>query len=365
MASSMDDGDQQLLMNFCLQPFVECVRSESVAADDHSLANLVAMPGAARSRGFRVEHYVRPPVSLALDLCVAVSVSCVLLCPDLPAQAELRLELSGSSVRGNDQFRLSNGEVVRGGEGEIVVVLKNPMSWKRGIAPPTVSSVAVWQSYVRGVLERADVQPCWLKASPALSCCRHLKVRISRWTGTRPVTVKWMEIWGTLAPHCSQEETKLFQTNRKSCGVNDGGPSSYLSKTTVVPIPHYFQSPDLHLNPLHHWHPDDLLSSHDLANTKQSPSLCSSQEYNSSGGGAGTSVQRSECVCSEGKVECAGGSTPARILDEITCEVMVMPMLLPSGHCVDQSTLNKLARADSACGRPPTDPFTGNLTILL
>ena len=363
----MDSGQHQQLMNLFLEPFVERVMSESVTADDHSSANLMAMPGAARSRGFRVEHYVRPPVTLALDLCVAVTVSCVLLCPDLPTQAELRLELSGSNDRGTDQFRLCHGEVARGGDGEVVMLLKNPMSWKRSsdMTPLTVSSSeSVCRSYAGPMLARAHLQEYWLRANPVLSCCRHLKVRISRWTGTKPVTLKWMELWGSLSPNCSLEEAKLFQIkwNASAAGSAIAAPS--LSKTTVIPIPHYFHCPDdLHLNSAQHCQPNPLSN---LNKTKKSSSsLCSRPECSCSLKGAGWSMKRSKCICSEGmQCGCASGSIPAQLLDEITFEVMALPMLLPSGHSVDQSTLEKLARADSACGRPPTDPFTGNLTIM-
>lgn len=341
---------------------MDCVSSESVTADHHSPTNLVAMSDSARNRGFRVEHYVRAPVTLDLDLSVPVTVSCVLFSPDLPAQAELRLDLSGSNERGNDQFKLCHGTVIKGGGGEVVVVLKNPMSWKRNAAPLTMSSVMVCRSFAcGGVLQRAEVQlqECWLRASPALSCCRHLKLCISRWTGTRPVTLKWMEIWGILARKCSLEEAKLFQMKQSAC--DDTEQSSSLSKAAVLPIPQYFHSCDPHLNPVYHSHADPQ-SNHDFEYTKPSSILDSSGSCKEVEVGGS---MRSESLCGEELQShpAAGRSTPERLLDEITFEVMEMPMILPSGHSVDQSTLDRLAQADAACGRPPIDPFTGNLTL--
>ena len=51
--------------------------------------------------------------------------------------------------------------------------------------------------------------------------------------------------------------------------------------------------------------------------------------------------------------------TPVQFLDEITCEQMTVPMLLPSGHLVDKSTLERTRESDLLYGRPPSDPFTG------
>ena len=64
-------------------------------------------------------------------------------------------------------------------------------------------------------------------------------------------------------------------------------------------------------------------------------------------------------------VRCSGGqdAIPEKFLDEITYEVMAVPMLLPSGHYVDKNTLDKLLHTDAVYGRPPSDPFTGKATI--
>lgn len=46
-------------------------------------------------------------------------------------------------------------------------------------------------------------------------------------------------------------------------------------------------------------------------------------------------------------------------LDSITYEVMICPMVLPSGKYVDQSTIEKCIEHDNMYGRTPCDPFTG------
>lgn len=50
---------------------------------------------------------------------------------------------------------------------------------------------------------------------------------------------------------------------------------------------------------------------------------------------------------------------PDEFLDAITYEVMSLPMVLPSGKIVDQSTLNRCQRNDECWGRVAVDPFTG------
>lgn len=52
-------------------------------------------------------------------------------------------------------------------------------------------------------------------------------------------------------------------------------------------------------------------------------------------------------------------SIPDDFLDPITQEVMVLPMLLPSGMSVDNSTLEEHQKREATWGRAPNDPFTG------
>uniref|UniRef100_A0A3B5A1U3 U-box domain containing 5 n=1 Tax=Stegastes partitus TaxID=144197 RepID=A0A3B5A1U3_9TELE len=52
-------------------------------------------------------------------------------------------------------------------------------------------------------------------------------------------------------------------------------------------------------------------------------------------------------------------SIPEEFLDPITQEVMVLPMLLPSGVSVDNTTLEEHQKREATWGRPPNDPFTG------
>ncbi|KAK7867243.1 hypothetical protein R5R35_000235 [Gryllus longicercus] len=52
---------------------------------------------------------------------------------------------------------------------------------------------------------------------------------------------------------------------------------------------------------------------------------------------------------------------PEDFLDPITCEIMVLPFILPSGKVVDQRTLEKHENHEANWGRRPSDPFTGKL----
>lgn len=52
---------------------------------------------------------------------------------------------------------------------------------------------------------------------------------------------------------------------------------------------------------------------------------------------------------------------PEMFLDEITYEIMALPMILPSGKLIDNSSLVKHNEQEEKWGRLPSDPFTGQI----
>ncbi|XP_043266901.1 RING finger protein 37 [Venturia canescens] len=52
-------------------------------------------------------------------------------------------------------------------------------------------------------------------------------------------------------------------------------------------------------------------------------------------------------------------NVPDCFLDPITCNIMIQPIVLPSGTIIDQDTLEKHGKTEATWGRPLSDPFTG------
>ena len=49
---------------------------------------------------------------------------------------------------------------------------------------------------------------------------------------------------------------------------------------------------------------------------------------------------------------------PSDFLDALTYDLMLIPMLLPSGYLIDRQTLEKCVAEDQRWARAPRDPFT-------
>lgn len=50
---------------------------------------------------------------------------------------------------------------------------------------------------------------------------------------------------------------------------------------------------------------------------------------------------------------------PQDFIDPLTCEIMSLPIILPSGYTIDQHTLDRYGEIEKTWGRKVSDPFTG------
>lgn len=338
------------LINFCFEPFVSSVCCESVAADGYSCSNLVAGDFSMRSRGLRVEHYIRPPVTISIEFRVPVDVSYILICPDLPLEAEMKVELSGwtRGGRGGAERRISQGPLL-GTSGSLLVAkskhLHTNIQTQEMASVPSLANMVVHRSYIGKDLKKLEPAEFSLKDVNVLRQLKHLQLKVIRWTGPKPVSIKWLEVWGLVSNTTSREDMALFQSNFKTsaCSPNPHGqpPSIFRDEeSSIVEVSASCSEPPV-------------------------PFSCSPSPQQVSTGYLSKAklvdVEKSSAATSSA-VE--GVEVPEQFLDELTFEVMVLPMLLPSGHCVDQSTLDRLGQSDSTYGRPPTDPFTGMIFIM-
>lgn len=413
------------LVNFCLAPLTKSVECTSVSADDHQVDNLTSQHAHQRLKGFRVEHFIRPPVHLDFHFLAPVNIACVIIKPELTENSEINLTasaISGTPNTPQHQTALCGRGSVKG-EGA-VLVLKNRAFERRVHSKVDLSlSSSVLGSRITfsDTVKNSEVP---FRDVPNIKC---LKVTVNYFSGPRPVSLKWVEVWGTLGyssrrgdieaaraaiAHLSDsggkgavnvsterpagvaQHLKLCYDHKANCEM--GKPCSdgtcthiralgkrvetnhFEMKKEKLPVSQYHfpnrqPQPDscrtygtlsansstgtLKCSNHYGWHP--VFSKYNSRATVQDEVLpeieTPSQSSHASTGDGGGVARRNN-----------GGATdtvPERFLDEITYELMALPMLLPSGHFVDRSTLEKLQHTDSVYGRPPSDPFTGIYNI--
>ncbi len=383
------------LVNVCLQPFVSSVQSSSVARDGFTAANLVAMERTAHNKGFRVEHFIRPPVSVLLEFKWPVNVACILVKPGLEVDSEIKVCFDGCHILDIDsyQYNLHHGVVARGNQS--LLLLKNRsfnQKWDKKIDFKSEVVAMVQGSQVGATdVEHTTVTEQPLRHINIASRLKQLKLTVTHLTGVKPLVISWIEVWGTLSDTCSMGELAEYRTAVQNIRLST---HSSQSETNLYSHHNPYHSPDqcsgvatLSASAAHYsgplFKPQSLVGQeipHDLDSPRSkrrrmeerikdmgsSPSPSNvgftSQPMGSINMNTENNPDSINMAQSDGSISSEYNSflgVPTKFLDAITYEIMLLPMLLPSGHYVDRSTVDKLANSDSLYGRSPTDPFTG------
>ena len=351
---------EDTLLNLCVEPFVVRCEATSVNADGYPPSNLISSDRAAQARGFQMEHFVRPPVTLEVSVSRRVRVAFLVLHVPLPEGAECRLEVFGSpGGEGDGPYTHCAGVTLKGCD---VLFLRN-RSYVGQIADGVPSATKVIGSYLPPDLSDRDRMEQPFKSCSALGALRRLKVSVSWLSGHLPLKVKAMELWGIpcerdvargLSDSLRERTADCRFTNvfnsRSFGGEEEGGGSVSLvhgSQTTLCTHCASCGSDQCACDP-HGTFLGTLERGEEEEGKGQRLDSKGDCPFFLRGTDRAQSVAATPTTL-----------TPSRLLDEITCDVMQVPMLLPSGHYVDHSTVDKLEQMDLLYGRRPCDPFTG------
>ena len=237
------------LINFCLGPLVD-ISSTAVSADDHPISNLVSINPSMRSRGFRVEHFIRPPVQLDFEFRqVPVNVACIIVQPELVPHSEMRLEVAASfhtASTCDNLVKICPNAVVK--DNQTLLLLENKAFKKRDGKVFSISKTDLTSCQVEGgftsqsVLSRAmrtgvAVQP--LKHPNILAKLRQLRLTVTRITGPKPLALKSLEVWGSPSSDSCTTPSQLnclwsclAAVGRERSKASSEGVKLYCSKNT-------------------------------------------------------------------------------------------------------------------------------------
>ncbi|XP_042343845.1 RING finger protein 37 [Plectropomus leopardus] len=357
-----------MVVNLCLPPFCTTVHCNKLCADGYDVTNLVSADPALRRRGFKLEYFLRPPVQVTLKFGFQVEL-CRVDVELWPwgmdrGQACKRLEISTSSdplpSQNTDQGqeRVQPRQQMQGKdrkqsrqkqqEQDSKSRQSNGHHWRlqaqqwaeeapdepqqRGHAfkcqSNTESSNPGPEFKLVGRCElREETQVCftrsnfsprppflstptpkpancrqeelWSRGLLSLGAVTQLRVSVPWGGAASALGLKALAVWGQPARCCPAEEVERIKRVHEA-------------SKRQLPRPVFFASSVSQTKP-----------SMQAATPPSDPSI------------------------------------PEEFLDPITQEVMMLPMLLPSGVSVDNSTLEEHQKREATWGRPPNDPFTG------
>ncbi|XP_078266619.1 RING finger protein 37 isoform X2 [Rhinoraja longicauda] len=306
------------MINLCLPCFKPRIQCNKVCADGYEVGNLISADPVKRKCGFRAEYFIIPPLHVTVSFPFNVELCRIDLEVSLPLQSSVGLDIytcttcsktmtwnenpmqnsqpAGQAFLDKDVFTLVGK----------VVLKQSKVSFRHKAYKPRPPFHELNEP--SAIDHCTSLQDLWNKGQFSLTSINHLRISITYVLGGRLPCLKRVDIWGQPSRWSPR---KLVQSVFKVY-------QEYKAEPSIPPIKQGSAS---------------IASSSDTPSHSREPD-------------AGGSLQIS-------------GSIPEEFLDPITSELMVLPMLLPSGKVIDQSTLDKHSRCEATWGRVPNDPFTG------
>uniref|UniRef100_A0A3B4AVZ4 U-box domain-containing protein n=1 Tax=Periophthalmus magnuspinnatus TaxID=409849 RepID=A0A3B4AVZ4_9GOBI len=298
-----------MVVNLCLPQFQTAIHCNKLCADGYDVTNLVSADPAVRRRGFKLEYYLRPPLQVTLTFKCKVELCRVdvELWPWGMDRGQACKKLEISTCSGSLSERAQN--------------------WSANEPQCTTNQFNRDFKLVGRCELREETRVCFshksfkprppfqhpTPPSPPPTNCRHdelwsrgpqslgavtqLRVALPFGGAASALGLKALSVWGQPAKCCTAEEVERIRNAHEA--------SERLTQTAVSVTP--------------------------VRPTKLQQKATTSQS----------------------------SSVPEEFLDPITQEMMVLPMLLPSGVSVDHSTLEEYQKREATWGRPANDPFTG------
>ncbi|XP_067838174.1 RING finger protein 37 [Heptranchias perlo] len=306
-----------MTLNLCLPHFRPRIECNKVCADGYEVSNLISADPVKRECGFRAECFVKPPIYATISFPFNVEICRIDIVVSTGFQSSFGLaihtcttgkknmtwneistqnsQLAGQAYSDNDVFTLV---------GKAKLKKQNKVSFRHKAFQPKPPFNELQPAAVD---DNTLVQDMWNKRHFSLKNINHLRISITHVLGGTLPCLRRVDIWGQPAWSCPR---KVIESVFKVHQQYKAGRSIPTVKQENVSFAPSSSAPSDSLQP----------------------------------GSSGPPMTTA--------------NIPEEFLDPITSEIMVLPMLLPCGKVIDQSTLDKYSQSEAVWGRVPNDPFT-------
>lgn len=287
-------------MNFVNAQFLPQIHADKVSCDGYEATNLMS----PNNRGFLAESFIKPPVTITIRFCCNINIERVVISGKVGCQRSAGFEICTTSFRRKSCVLLTNNV-----EADTVTFNDNTFlrvgrgydvnrSMYTFVNPRFASEVNISHNSDSLLHPPFKLSHHYSKHLSAVSA---LAVRVTSTLNGSAVAVGLIEVWGEPASDVPKDIiTHLHHLQVRK--PTDSGPT--LSRANAASI----------------------ISSH-----------------------------------SQNLENIAGLDVPIEFLDAVTHELMSLPVLLPCGQTIDQTTLDRYIKEEAVWGRSPSDPFTGKV----
>ncbi|XP_060737251.1 RING finger protein 37 [Tachysurus vachellii] len=285
-----------MVINFCLPHFKTTAQCNKLCADGYDVSNLLSRDPAALRLGCRLEYFLRPPLHVTLHFQVKVDLYRVDVELLPSGNASRKLEvLTCSEVKPANTQENDND----GGQFKLVGRCELRDEVLSCFKNPNFRLRTPFLECPPDPPAHAREQELWSRGSQSLSSVAKLRISVPYVGASSVIGIKSLAVWGVPSRCCSFSEIEQIQKA------------------------HY-----------------DSLQPKRSNFSINSPVSTSAKSHMSDNASSETTL-------------------PDEFLDPLTQELMVLPMILPSGIVIDNSTLEEYEKQEAIWGRMPNDPFTG------
>ncbi|XP_060927754.1 RING finger protein 37 [Limanda limanda] len=361
-----------MVLNLCQPHFYTTVHCNKLCADGYDVSNLVSADPALQRRGFKLEYFLRPPVQVTLKFGFQVEL-CRVDVELWPwgmdrGQARKRLEISTSSdPLPSHKFNQGHKRVQQKDKIHMQVKHQNKLnnsnrecegkSHHSNGHPWTVQAQQWGEEAVGGYPNKHQMA----KDQPQANADSHQLEAEFKLVGR----CELRDLTRVCFSQSSFRSQPLFPSPPPSLPANcrqeelwSRGPFSLGAVTQLrVTLAFGGSASALGFKTLSVWgQPARCCPPQEVERIK---TVHQASERRLPQSGFFTSSLRTTSRPQQAATPLSSNSIPEEFLDPLTQEVMELPMLLPSGVSVDNTTLEECQKREATWGRAPNDPFTG------
>lgn len=305
-----------MLIDFCHYSVHPRIKTDKVSFDGYEIQNLISSNPEEKKKGFLSDHFIKPPVNVTVQFPCNVSVYRIVIDPVIGQQKSCDFKIFTACEKMIDSWLYKNSDdgIVKS-DGVIFSYVGSV-----SMAEPTQICFVNNQFKERNLWRIENVPdlnryPCVAQLNSrkqgGLCNASHVTVCVNRSKNGKSVALRRLEIWGI--------------------------------PSLKVPHPVQMTLKNVYL---------EAIKPREVIQNKIPNSLNSSALPNAK-------TTDGDSPTDNSKVLIDGVPVPDDFLDQITFEIMTVPVLLPCGKVVDRSTLERFVNSEASWGRQPSDPFTG------
>ncbi|XP_053407907.1 LOW QUALITY PROTEIN: RING finger protein 37-like [Mercenaria mercenaria] len=299
-----------MLVDLCDHRAQSRIKTDRVSFDGYEVQNLVSSNTEEKRKGFLSDHFIKPPVNVTVQFPCNVSIYRIVIDPVIGQQKSCDLKIFTASEKMTDSWLYNN------------------------VTDKKVHTDGIVFNYVGSVTQVDPTVVCFINNQ-----------------------FKERNLWRI-------ENIPDVKTYPCIAQLNTRKPGDCLMLAMLLYVLIVVKVVNLLLKRLEIWGIPSVKVPYPVQNTLRNVFIAATRKTEDlqktvpQDTGLSSKLIVDNSSNNANRILIDGVSVPDDFIDQITFEIMTVPVMLPCGRNVDQSTLERYVNTEASWGRPPSDPFT-------